>query len=121
MMNMEGEFLEEVGTVTKAAVLRKKEVQLNTRMHYTQRRCGHKPAGPLNHMTSVIVCDASGRPSLNLVIDLDSGLVFSAALMFSLAICSGSTYCGRRVRGLPSSSQRCALLALADPSITWYV
>ncbi|KAK9917111.1 hypothetical protein WJX75_001006 [Coccomyxa subellipsoidea] len=38
MMNMDGEFLEEVGAVTKAAGLRKKEVQLNTRMHYTQRR-----------------------------------------------------------------------------------
>lgn len=41
MMNMDGEFLEEVGAVTKAAGLRKKEVQLNTRMHYTQRRCAH--------------------------------------------------------------------------------
>ena len=38
MMNMEGAFLEEVGAVTKAENLRKKEIQLNTRMHYTQRR-----------------------------------------------------------------------------------
>lgn len=44
MMNLDGEFLEEVGAVTKAANLRKKEVQLNTRMHYTQRRCAHMPA-----------------------------------------------------------------------------
>jgi len=40
MMNMDGEFLEEVGAVTKAQNLRKKEVQMNTRMHYTQRRRG---------------------------------------------------------------------------------
>ncbi|BDA48856.1 THO complex subunit 2 [Coccomyxa sp. Obi] len=38
MMNMDGAFLEEVGAVTKAENLRKKEIQLNTRMHYTQRR-----------------------------------------------------------------------------------
>ena len=39
MMGMEGAFLEEVGAVPKADTLRRKEVQLNTRMHFTQRRC----------------------------------------------------------------------------------
>ncbi len=38
-MGMEGAFLEEVGAVPKADTLRRREVQLNTRMHYTQRRC----------------------------------------------------------------------------------
>ena len=39
MLNLEGPFLEEVGAVTSKDALRKKEVQLNTRMHYTQQRC----------------------------------------------------------------------------------
>jgi hypothetical protein len=39
MLNLDGPFLEEVGAVTSREALRKKEVQLNTRMHYTQHRC----------------------------------------------------------------------------------
>ena len=38
-MNGDRFFLEEVGTITKAEVLRKKEVQINTRIHYAQKRC----------------------------------------------------------------------------------
>ena len=44
-MGLEGGFLEEVGAVPRADALRKREVQLNTRMHYTQRRCAALP-GP---------------------------------------------------------------------------
>lgn len=39
IMNADRFFLEEVGSVTKADTLRKREVQVNTRMHYAQRRC----------------------------------------------------------------------------------
>lgn len=39
VMNGDRFFLEEVGTITKAEVLRRKEVQINTRMHYAQKRC----------------------------------------------------------------------------------
>ena len=37
-MNADRFFLEEVGTITKADNLRKREVQVNTRIHYAQRR-----------------------------------------------------------------------------------
>ena len=47
-MNGDRFFLEEVGTITKAEVLRKKEVQINTRIHYAQKRCAEHdfPACP---------------------------------------------------------------------------
>ena len=48
MMGMEGAFLEEVGAVPKADTLRRKEVQLNTRMHFTQRRCADLPDRPIS-------------------------------------------------------------------------
>ena len=43
-MNADRFFLEEVGAVTRADLLRKKEVQINTRIHYAQRRCAHHAA-----------------------------------------------------------------------------
>ena len=44
VMNADRFFLEEVGAVTRADLLRKKEVQINTRIHYAQRRCAHHAA-----------------------------------------------------------------------------
>ena len=38
IMNADRFFLEEVGAVTKADNLRKREIQVNTRMFYAQRR-----------------------------------------------------------------------------------
>ncbi len=38
VMNADRFFLEEVGAITKAETLRKREVQVNTRIHYAQRR-----------------------------------------------------------------------------------
>ena len=38
IMNADRFFLEEVGAVPKADNLRKREIQVNTRMHYAQRR-----------------------------------------------------------------------------------
>ena len=63
MMGSEGPFLEEVGAVPKAETLRKKEVQLNTRINYTQRRClsldmSHPTADLLSRWT-LLACSGS--------------------------------------------------------------
>ena len=44
VMNADRFFLEEVGAITRADTLRKKEVQINTRIHYAQRRCARHAA-----------------------------------------------------------------------------
>lgn len=44
VMNADRFFLEEVGAITRADHLKKKEVQINTRIHYTQRRCARHAA-----------------------------------------------------------------------------